>query len=62
MKDKISNFLKVFLLFTAMTLGFYLIYCFIWWSIGFPLVDWSMWLLCGLAGLTEFGYYLWIRE
>lgn len=61
MKEKISNFLKVFLLFTAMTFGFYFIYCFIWWSIGFPLVDWSMWLLGGLAGITEFGYYLWLR-
>lgn len=62
MKDNIINFLKVFLLVFSMTMGFYLIYAYIWFIVGLPLTNWAMWLLSAVAGLTEYGYYRWIRE
>ena len=65
MKDKFAariNWLKVFILLFAMTMGFFLAYAFIWHIVGLPLTDWALWLLLAIAGLTEYGYYRWIRE
>lgn len=62
MKEQIIGWLKVCILITAMSMGFYLGYCFIWYAIGLPLTNWAMGILVGLAALTEYGYYLWIRE
>ena len=62
MKDNIINFLKVFLLVISMTMGFYLIYVYIWFIVGLPLTNWALWLLVAVACLTEYGYYKWIRE
>lgn len=65
MKEKITallNWLKVFVLLFSMTMGFYFIYAFIWYIVGLPLTNWALWLLVGIAGLTEYGYYRWIRE
>ena len=62
MKERIIGFLKVWILIIAMSMGFYLFYCSIWYAVGLPLTNWALWILVGLAALTEYGYYLWIRE
>lgn len=62
MKDKIINFLKFFLLIFVMTMGFFLIYGLAWFAIGLPQTDWAIYSLFALAGLSEYGYYRWIRE
>lgn len=62
MRDNIINFLKLFVLLFSMTMGFYLIYAFIWFIVGLPLTNLALWLLLAVAGLTEYGYYRWVRE
>lgn len=65
MREKITrllDWLKVFVLLFAMTMGFYLIYTFAWYIVGLPLTNWALWLLLAMAGLTEYGYCRWIRE
>ena len=62
MKDKVINFFKFFLLIFVMTMGFFMIYALAWFVIGLPQTDWAIALLFAIAGLSEYGYYRWIRE
>ena len=62
MKENIVNWLKVVVLVSAMTMGFWIIYAFVWDAVGLPLTNWALWLLLAVAGLTEYGYSRWIRE
>ena len=62
MKDNIINALKIFLFLFVMTMGFYLIYAYIWFIVGLPLSNWALLLLLAVAGLTEYGYFRWICE
>lgn len=61
MKDKIVDFLKVFLLMFSMVMGFFFIYAFAWFALDLPVTQWAMLLLLALALLSEYGYYRWIR-
>lgn len=56
MKEKIVNVVKLFLLIFMMTNGFFLTYCFLWYTLGLDITTWAMWVLYALAGLSEFGY------
>lgn len=59
-KENIGNICKLFLLFFMMTEGFWISYCFVWYWVGLPLTNWALWLLLGIAALSEYGYYRWI--
>lgn len=56
-----SGYIKLFLLITVMTVGFWFIYALIWYTCGLSLSDSAMWFLMALAGLTEYGYIQWVK-
>ncbi len=62
MREKIDAILKISMLISSMTTGFWLWFSLTWYAIGLPLENWSMWLLAGLAGLAEYGYWVWLSE
>ena len=62
MRDNIINGLKLSVLLLAMTTGFWFIYVFVWYAVGLPLTNLALWLILAVAGLTEYGYFRWIRE
>ena len=62
MREKIDAIIKISMLISSMTTGFWLWFSFIWCAIGLPLENWSLWLLAGLAGLAEYGYVMWLKE
>ena len=61
-KETIVNFIKIVLLLTMMTNGFFLTYALIWFAVGLPQTNWAILILYVLAGLTEYGYYRLLRE
>lgn len=61
-KEKIANFVKVFLLLTMMTLGFFFVYALVWFAVVSPLTRWPLVLCLALAGLSEYGFYRWCLE
>lgn len=61
-KENIANFIKLFLLVYMMVNGFFITYSFVWAAFGLPITKWALALLYALAGLSEYGYYRWIRE
>lgn len=60
-KENILNFIKLFLLISMMTMGFHYIYAVIWFAVGLPQTTWAVLLCAVLAGLSEYGYFKWIR-
>ncbi len=61
-KDKLIDVLQVFILLFSVLMGFFFIYAFVWFVLDLPVTHWVMVLLVGLAGLTEFGYFWWVRK
>lgn len=59
--DDVAEYIKIFLLFFMMTLGFVLAYMCIWIALGWPQTTWAICVICAAAGLTEYGYYRWIK-
>ena len=59
--DGVAGFIKIFLLFFMMTLGFVLAYMVIWIMLGWPQTTWAMCVICAAAGVSEYGYYLWVK-
>ena len=59
MKENVYNLLQVLVFLVAMIMGFWLIFMYVWYAVGLPLTNWSMWLLLAIAGLTEYGYFRW---
>ena len=62
MREKIDNFMRLFVLLSTMIMGFFFVYAVIWFAVGLPQTNWALALLMALAVLSEYGYYLWIRE
>lgn len=62
MREKIDNFLRLFVFLLMMTLGFFFVYASVWFAVGLQLTNGAIVLLVGLAVLSEYGYYLWVRE
>lgn len=61
-KKMIANFVKVLLFFLMMIFGFFFVYCAAWHLVGLPMTVWMVWICLALAGLSEFGYCVWIME
>lgn len=62
LKEKIIDFIKIFLLLWMMAAGFWVTYCLIWFAVGLPQTNLAVSLLGVLACLTEYGYYKWLSE
>ena len=62
MKNKISNYIKLFMLMFFMTMGFFLVYGCIWDAFEFPIEDWAVVTWVILAILSEFTYIWWLRR
>lgn len=60
MKEKIDNFMRLFVLMSMMVMGFFFTYALVWFTIGLPLTTWARILLIALSCLSEFGYIEWI--
>ena len=52
---------KIFLLLFMMTMGFAFTYMLAWIALGWPQTDWAVFVIFGLAVLSEFGYYQWVK-
>lgn len=61
-KENILNAIKVFLLLFMMVQGFFLTYALVWFGVGLPQKNWALWILYAISGLTEYGYYRWLRR
>ena len=61
-KENILNATKVFLFFFMMVQGFFLTYALVWFCVGLPQTNWALLILYAVAGLTEYGYYKWLRR
>lgn len=62
MKEKIMDAIKFCLLTYMMTNGFFLMYAFVWQMFGLNLTDLTMFILYGVAILSEFGYVKWVSR
>ena len=62
MKNKINNFMKLFVLVFTMTMGFFFTYAFVWFAFDLPVTKWVTLLFFALAASSMFGYYMWVRE
>ena len=60
MKDKIIDFLKLFLLIFAMTSGIYYHLTFIWVALGLPVTWWAILLIAVTTTVAELAYIKWV--
>lgn len=61
-KQNISDFFKFIILVGAMTAGFWIIFAFIWFAVGFPQTGWALYLLLAIAFLVEVLYVWWLEN
>lgn len=61
-KEKINEALKVIVLITVMTFGFWFNYSFIWFAIGLPQTSWALLVTLALAIASEYGYFKWLEN
>lgn len=59
--DKILNVCKFTLFTIVMLCGFWAIYIFMWYELGFPTTTPAMWLLFGQAVISELLFFKWFK-
>jgi hypothetical protein len=65
LKDYIKSFgdfMKVFLLFLMMTIGWFAVYSLVWICLGFPVTVGAGVLLVFFAVVTEVVYFIWVDK
>jgi hypothetical protein len=56
-----SGWIKVILMLSMMTFGFFFVYMLVYVGMGFKLTNWSVAGCLLLALASEYGYFLWVR-
>lgn len=61
-KKNILNAIKLLIILTMMTQGFFFTYTLVWSAVGLTFTNWVPWLLYAIACLTEYGFFKWVER
>lgn len=61
-KERITYYLKWFLLVFPPMMGYLFMYCIVWLKLGFSLDRWMMLMLIAVAGLSEWAFLNWVTR